>query len=828
MDKTELNFWLQKKSNDIKAENNIQPLLIEKKIETQTILSNKEPWYLSFLDINESEQSLKINLSKFNSREELIDFFDKLFKESYIENIDYKLFQDIIYDFDEIKNKDSLVKLWKNIVKLKISRKLEYDKFILNIYKEVWKVECVFNRVYVSDWKWWEKIFDYRADEFLAYIFVKWVKYWYDFSQISRWVAVNYHKAIIASKKEPLKWNDAYLELQKTPVNLFPEPKEVKSNWDKWHIKRYKNFPQINHNDNWWLILVKRKATTWKHWMNIDWVVLKWIQWHDRHINDILCWEWLYYEEDESYTYYKASKSGFINIDEDHYTDLVIKKDVKYPRKISISDNFNHYWDIWKDTWIIEIEEWDLIIQHWNINKEHWIIANWVRVERWEIDGFIFSRRWNIKTFWSVYGWKLTAINWNIHIEQNATMLSEIEALNWEIYIKKAEFSTIIWDKVKIDNAIWCLIIANELELWSSNANNIIVKKKIICREKVQSYIANIKWLSTNTRNTNIILMSKKEIAWDSKMIQKIKKAIEYYKWVEKANPEIMKLIDELENRSKKYEENDIDSIEELKDSIEIKLLVWDNSPYINFFVWDWFDWLNLKESSTLSESMKKDYFKIIKDLFDSHLNLNSILLSKININDNIDWKWVLDLNYSRLRLILQEEFVDKTKNLTVREYNWIDRRDSFRLNLLDEDEFIEMKIKPNSTKFDHINIEVSLDWINWVKWLIKNISCWWIAIYLKKLELWENLELYNKWTIIDPVEFTNNNGEKIRLKAIIRQRLPLHEDVMDGKKNDDVITLWCEFIDIQAWEIIKINKWLQDKINSFVLAQQRLLYKRD
>lgn len=820
-----INSWLANASKE--AEENrkkaewwyIQPLVVWKKIETEELL--EKPYFLDYLEIDPFSEEIHIFPDRFESRKEMIEFFNIFFQEFYIENIDYETFQNIIYDFDAIKEKWIKIKLGKFIRKFDKFRREQYDKFMVTQNKEWWIVNCVFNRIYIQVWKE-EKIFDYRMDEFLAYIFCKWIRFWYNESQIQKWIYANYHNAIIASRKKAEKWSDATLKLNETPVQLYEIVEEAENDLsypEAKHIRRYKSFPQIDISQNWWLLLIKKKATKWKHWMEFDWTLLIWEFWKDKHPVNVLCWEWIYYEEDENQFYIKAEKSGFINVEDEYWIN------VKYPRKISIREYQEHNKDVDNESWIIIVDEWDLLIQRWNIAKNYWIIWNAVRVERWEIDWFVYSRQWNIKTFWSVYWWKLFARKWDIHVEQKIIMWSKIEAYEWNIYARYAEFSIIIWKKVQLDHAEWCIIFCEELILWKSNANNVIFLKKIETLQPIEARMIQSWDFKTNSKNTNIILLARKKIVWDTKMIQKLKKAIHYYKTLENKNEWIEALIRELEMKIEDYESNSVEWVEEIKKDLEVQIKWKENVWNINFFVWDFFNEVALSDIWNMKDIDRENYLRILFELFNNNMSLWSILLSRINLFNQVDSTWAINLNYTKLRIELQEDLEDKTTNKIVEVYEWNNRRAEWRMQLLDIDEFEQMIIKQNWTKLDHARIDIKVDWIIAA---IKDLSCNWMALYIRKNDLWENHILYNKWWIIDAIEFLTSEWEKLVMKAMIKNRLPQTEDEIINWNNKDTIILSCEFVETRGWEIHKINRWTQDRIFRFINSLQRQLLKRN
>lgn len=741
---------------------------------------------------------LLLNFNLIDSQIKLIDVLNQFFSKYFIEGINYEILSKLIFDFEKNKTELSTAKIGNKITKFNLYRRKEYDKFILNFSEYKWqilKVDCTFSRIYVEDERWKEMQFDFNFDEFAAYMYCKWIRSWLDVKEIHKWLTSQYHKASIAKIIPPQVWKPSSidiivnLEMSKAPIEI----------WDKQKVnaKKYKcRFPQINIKDDFWNLAVKKKSTIWMHWMQIDWVIIDWIPWEDTNILESIISDWVTSVDDWDNTFIRAIENWFITTEME-----LIWGGLKKLRKIKVTQDYTHKWNIWPDTWSLDVSEnlKTLFLEDSEIKHDYELVWNNINIKRWLICWKVLSINWDVNLDWNIVWGSLEARNWNIITNWKVMMHSYVEVQNWEIVLEYAEFSRIVWKKIKIKHAIWCEIIWEEVEIEISNVNNFIIKQSLSITHKMQAVMVKSWDIQTNWRDTKIILLAKKEVIWDLKLQRKINKAIAYHESMKNIDPETLRIINDLNERAINFKKENEEDQKIKTEKIFIKLNAWETIWYTKMYLWDFEERFDLELINSKWEEYKNSFLKGLLDLFDDTQKSGKILLSPINIEQFSDEHQKVDMNFRQIKWVMEDEFAKHKIPENAFSYrNWIENRSWFRLPLLDIKEFKDMKLDRSK---DHMNIMVNLDEFIWS---IKNVSSWWLCIYMLKNTIWDDHIFYQKWDVAE-VWFQICN-QKFYLKMVIRCRL----------EDDDMITFW--------WQFVWVNRWMEDKISKAVNDLQREL----
>ncbi|EKE27952.1 MAG: hypothetical protein ACD_3C00121G0001 [uncultured bacterium (gcode 4)] len=691
--------------------------------------------------------NISIKLKDISNREKMLSIFDVFFKYHYIEDLNYDNFQEIIYNFEEQKQCSEGLILWKKICPFSSVRRDEYKKFILNNSEYNWqllKVECTFSRIYVESESWKEVIFDFKFDEFIAYMFSKWLRFWLDKNEICKWLWVQYYKWTIAKIKSPTTWNPSRLE---TLIEMKPDKKPVEvSEKENVDLKRFKCiFPQIDCNVNDWLMAIKYKPTFWSKWMQIDWRIIDWLIWEDNINLQILCWEWIETSENDTKVYIKANVSWFINAETEYHSSWI-----HIPTKISVSKEINYRWDIWKETQSLEITCWEKISLLWNVRKYYELIWNNIRVENWNIEWKVTSVRWNMNVFWNVINWSAIALDWNIFINWNVITSSYIESFSWDIEIDYAEYSTIIWKNVRINKkAVGCTIICDNLQAEEINACNLLIKKSVNIN-KLDAKFHKWELQVLKTKDTRIILLFKKDVLWNIETLKKIKRKMALYLNKDTSSPDALKKMEELNSfLAHVSEEQSIKELQINTSEYVININYWTNEEFLSIRLADFFesfDIENLKNLKWMSE--KESFLDRLSQLFNEWNNdhIGKLMLWDFDYGSYTDSTNILRLDFEKIKIIILEEInevwiIRDTKESRI---DWMDRREEFRI------EFWRLKFE------DGKNTDVLLDEIipieiDQKECFLKDISVWWIWFCIDKAKISDEEQIfYQENDIVD------------------------------------------------------------------------------
>jgi hypothetical protein len=709
-----------------------------------------------------------------------VEFFNYFFSINYIVDIWLKALQECIYDFDEFKKKNENVVIWWIVKKFDQKRIEEYAKLMIIPFVKEWRVDVIFSKIYIPDSRWQDVPFDFNRDEFCAYIFTKWVRYWIgeaEEAEIKAWLMSKYSKKTIAKNLKSEKWNPAVLEMN---LDLYPVKKPIEvSEKSRLDTKKFQCvFPQVSARIRDWLILTKVKPTAWKHWMSFDWAVIDGIIWDDKYNVQVMLGSWTRFDEDNERVYIKSTMSGFLDVEKEfEYWEKIPR-----PRKINVSENVVHNWPIWPETWSLEIISWRLFVQSkWNLEKDYELTCNNnIRFDQADAEWKVVSKTGNINIFWNTIAWKVIAEKWNVFIHGRAIMRSYIEALNWDIEIEYAEFCRIVGKNVKIKVAIWCEVIWETVEITeSSNANHIVAKRSLVISGKMEAKPFKWSWdIVTKSKDTSVILLCKKEVIWDAKMLYKIKRALMYYENQKQLDEQTKAIIDDLNERAKSFLNSSKKSEEVHQDDIFVRMSAWDSIYDTKMYLWDFFESFDISLLNSKWEEYKDKFISLLLDLFDQHKHIWKILLSQMNFEKYSDMNWNVDMNFNSIKSLMNDELENRHFiPQAYREQNeWVDNRQERRLHILDQEEF-EMK---KLDFWNHSNIIVSVDEFTWA---IKNLSWSWVCLYLRESDLWENHVFYNLWDYIENVSF-NVMWKDFNLKAVIKSRF----------EKNWIIILGCQF----------------------------------
>ena len=749
--------------------------------------------------LTDEGRSIYPDYDRLESREMLITILNDIFASYYIENLSIDSLTSLLYDFDEYKAKRIQCKLWNSFKVFNEFRRSEYEKLMItkSDYKwQVVKVDCTFNKIFVEDERWKEVEFNFRFEEFVAFVFRKWTRFWLEAKEIHRWLGAQYYKGTIAKPKWPSIWKSSNLEVL---IDIEPHKTPIENSNKSWsvNIKKYRcTFPTVDTKNNWWMIALKTKETIWKHWMDIDGCIIEWLPWEDKYDLKVLVWEWTYYTEDEKTIQIKASSNWFVDAEMDYWA-----WGTRLPRKLKVSESLTYRRNIWPETWSLEILQWKhFILEDAEIKHDYELIANNVTIRRWNVCGTLISEEWDIHITWNVISWTVIAKQWKVVIDWKVLMWSYIESTKWSIEATYCEFSKIVGKSIFVKHLAWCNVIWEEVTIWISNANNFIIKRSLSILEKMQAYVMKSWDMQTNWRDTKIILLAKREVIWDLKLQRKIKKAIAYHESMKNIDTETLRIIEELNKKAANFmvENKEEQTISEEK--IFLKLNAWEAIWYTKLFLWDFEERFELDMLNSRWDDYKAWFISWLLDLFDNTQKAWKILLSEINIEQFSDESQNIDMSFKQIKRIMEDEFAKhKIPENTYRYREWIENRSWFRLSMLDLDEFKQMKL---DTGKNHINMPIHMDEF---VWSIRNISSGWLCLFIFKSEIKDDHIFYMHWDVAD-VQFSLA-WVKFFLKMVIRCRI---EDA-------ETLTIW--------WQFIWINRWMEDKISKSVNDMQRLLF---
>ncbi len=370
-------------------------------------------------------------------------------------NLDYDIYIELLYNFNEFKEKNSIIKISDDIYEIPKSKKDLYYDYI----KNNWDIYLRFSSQNINIENWYTYVFE----EIVAYLYTKWIKFWFDKKSILEWIN-NYdsYPTLVAKDLQPILPKDRYIN-----YNWFDTPKSLVDyleSWNFWNLNFW-NFKECN---SWQIIARKIPIFYWKEWRDIYWKVIKIprFNWRLKDISNFenLSWDWTTFLVLESWEEIIISNYWWcVFVDEKKWT-------------ISIKNHININWNISQNNWSIIFKNvnisisWDIldtyveakdIIVEWNI---YWskIISNW----------------WTIKTNWDMSNCFISNDNWTIICSWNIFSQNKlIKSINWNIdlsWVLKIELSKIIWKKINISNIVNSTISWEMIYIWNSKNSEII------------------------------------------------------------------------------------------------------------------------------------------------------------------------------------------------------------------------------------------------------------------------------------------------------------------------------------------------------------------
>ncbi|MDD2565660.1 MAG: hypothetical protein PHZ26_02125 [Candidatus Gracilibacteria bacterium] len=759
------------------------PTTIEKVKETsQEILFEDVCKYFS---IEKEKGLISMNLSLIPDREKLLAILDVFFSKYYIENINYENFSKLIYNFDELKLKGESLQIGLKITEFKDARREKYKIFILNKseYKgELIRVECTFSRIYFEIGNGKEAIFDFKLDEFIAYMFTKSIRYGLDIKEISKGLISQSHKGIIAKNLDPSIGNPSSLEVL---VNLERDEKpiEVGEN-ENVNFKKFKCiFPTINHKENEGLLAIKNQPTLGKNGMQIDGRIISGLLGEDKITLQVLCGNGTSFTEDETKAYIRATESGFINVEKD--SDAVGAQRL---RKISVDKNKSEKINIGPKTGTLDVTCCDKFSLSGNVDKNYELIANNVRIENGNVEGTVTSVKGNINIFGNVINGNIIALDGNAFMTGRVITSSYVESLKGDIEIDYAEYSTIIGKNVKVKKAIGCIIICDNLDAEEINACNLLIKKSIKI-DKLDAKFHKGEKNSLKTKDTRIILLFKKNILGNIEMLKKIKRKMAIYLNKDSSSPEALEKMEELNsllNQISSDQEKKEQEINKSEYSININYGAFEEN--ISIRLADFFESFNIENLGNLHNEKgvneKEIFLEKLTHLFSEWDNdhVGKLMLGDFEYNKYTDYTSILNLDFDKIKEIIVEEINEacSIRNPKETRINGIERREEYRMD------FGYVK-KENGIDLDIIlNEEVPMK-IDGKEGFLKDISVGGIGFYLNKSDI--NLEedmFYQENDIVDlslKLEGLGGKEKIFNLKLILTFRKEIGNKIVFGAK---------------------------------------------
>lgn len=430
----------------------------------------------SFVEMN--DDWVYINFENIWLRNEFISFVDHVFKNDlYFEGLDYEKFSKILYDFFSFTW--TKIRICKSIKKMNQDRIKKYTKPM--IFKSD-QAEYTFSKVYdqiEENWKLIEIESNLNIDEFVARMWIFWIRYWLKIDEIKEIMKQKKAQRLIIAESLPAeKWIDARLL---TLVNLWRDYELKIKSWWNLDLKTYKRtFPQIGENIK---LYQKIDLVPWINGMDIKADLI--LPETPKDINLLeLCWEWVEVIEQEWIKFISSIVSWYVTPLQWDYNSKkvweteknlmeVSQEQIKWQVKVTKAIEL---WVVWPETWNIQAL-WDVTIK--------WV-NNWYFVESkntnciWDVYWNLFSENnieinWNV-TWWEhqqsheqwvriVRDWKIISFYWNITLKWNALSKSFLQALNWSIEVNNSEASVIIWQNIKVKNARNTIFIWENIEV---------------------------------------------------------------------------------------------------------------------------------------------------------------------------------------------------------------------------------------------------------------------------------------------------------------------------------------------------------------------------
>lgn len=449
----------------------------------------------SFIEI--SDDGLYINPDNIQTRQDFINFVQHVFNNNfYFENLDYVLFQELMFDF--VKKKWQKYKLCQQIKTISPERIKKYSN-PMNFKNS--QAEYTFSPVYddvEQDWKTIEVQTKLNIDEFIARMWCFGIKYWLKILDIQEAILSSKNqKIIIAETQPPLEWIDARILAL---LNLWKDHEMMMKTWGMIDLKLYKRvFPQVRENTK---LYQKIESIAWDHGMDIWGNIIPEIPPKDINLKEISA-EWVHIVQEGGIDFIVSTVSGYVtplqwdyhskdyNETENNLVQLTseqIKWQVKVTKNVQLSI-------IWPETG--SVKALGDIYALWVLG---WYEVEWINVEtKWDVYGNI-SAMGDISITGNVTWGEHRQSQWvgvklmkdgqvisekgNIQVVGNALSRSRLQALNGKLEVNNAEAAILIGKDIVVKNVRNSIIIGeNILVEWMLVDCLVICTKKFIAKQ---------------------------------------------------------------------------------------------------------------------------------------------------------------------------------------------------------------------------------------------------------------------------------------------------------------------------------------------------------
>jgi hypothetical protein len=253
------------------------------------------------------------------------------------------------------------------------------------------------------------------------------------------------------------------------------------------------------------------------------------------------------------------------------------------------------------------------------------------------------------------------------------------------------------------------------------------------------------------------------------------------------------------------------------KEEYSIDINYWKNEQYLNMKLADFFESFHIEDLNNLEwdskegkkENKKEILLEKLKHLFSEWDNdhIGKLMLWDFKFTQFTDYTSILKLDFDKIKKVIEHEInetclIRNPKELRI---NWIERREEYRM------EFWYMKIEGGIPVDIILNEKVPIK-IDSKDWFLKDISVWWIWLFLNKDKIWSDEDIfYQENDIVDlnmHLEWLWWRERIFNLKLILTFRKEIWDKVM----------FWAKFI----WLRWKIDTEMRQCIKKFEIENLR------
>lgn len=457
-------------------------------------------WYDSIVEIK--EDGVFIDVSSL-TRQRFMSYVDSVFSNNYyFEWLDYEIFSKLIFNPDHVKSelKDThKIKLSDSISFISPERASKYYKPMI-FWKNKDQAEYTFSPLFDEKIGEDEKVIEVRnylnRDEFIARMWIYWVRFWLQISVIEEAISAEKDKKVLIAEALPASpWLDASLQTL-APLGQDLQIQTVNGKLDWKNYARV--FPQASAGKKLYQKIPPKEGIIG---MNIAWEPQLPVPPKDFDIRG-LCGEWVSIVNENNTQYIVSSQDWYVQPVIWHYDSKEywekdwkkvkvsieqIKSPVAVTRQIELGT-------IWPKTWNIDAT-WDVSIQG-EVTHDYWVKAQnidciwdvtWSMYAKKDIKiaGNIIWSSWKqeIKFWQNGQNGQIVSENWDIQIQgkalSNAILQSQhgnVSALSVEasivigknVHLKSLRSSIVIWENIEIEEIINSIIIcSNKLSIKS-------------------------------------------------------------------------------------------------------------------------------------------------------------------------------------------------------------------------------------------------------------------------------------------------------------------------------------------------------------------------